>query len=565
MLRHVLVWPLIIILYAQISAQTIVLDDTFEDWQNSVARYTDPRGDSRPGGIDFSDIRISNDQDRIFIYFNTNQEINLQSNNNITLYLDLDDNVNTGFRVGGVGADLVYEFGRRRGSFHTSSFQYTIGHNQIGLVTSPTVTSDKFELCISKHIQFSHLNFTVEDKIRLILLDNSINGDRAPDNEGGYLYNVKSDSNFEPFNLTLHKEDNEAIRVVAYNVLRDNFHDAFLFPVFNRIFNALQPDIIGFSEIYNHSSGQSAAIIERILPSPTGQNWYHRGVSPDIQIVSRYPILRSQAIDGNGAFLLDIGANKTLLVLVTHLPCCENDQGRQRESDNIMAFLRSVRFGISSLNVAPGTPYIIMGDKNFVGDSRQLKTLLTGDISDNTTFGIDFNPDWDNTDLRDVAPLTTGLPMTFTWPGASSSFSPGRLDYIIYTDSELALRNSFALWTKGLSDNQLIEFNLNKEDINLASDHLPIVADFILGREVSNTTENIKNPFPFGLRREGQQLIINTKNKGYFRIIDVTGKTLMEKYNSAGIDEIIFQLEFSGIYILQNYYEGKVYSLKFWN
>jgi endonuclease/exonuclease/phosphatase family metal-dependent hydrolase len=541
-----------------------VLDDSFDDWQNSVSIFSDSGEDALPGNINFTDIRISDDKDRLYIYFNTNKELNIQSDNNLTLYLDIDSDSNTGIRTGGIGADLIYEFGRRRGTFFAGPFQYSLSHRQIGLVTSPTVTSQEFELCLSRTFQFGNVGYNLNSRIRMVLADNFPNGDRAPDNDGYYEYIMRSFQDSVVRNVSISREDNETVRVLSYNVLRDNFHDASLFDVYSRILKAIQPDIIGFSEIYNHSSGQSASVVERILPSPPGQTWYHSGAGPDIHLVSRYPVLRSQAIDGNGAFLLDMGAGKTLLIIVTHLPCCENDEGRQRESDNIMAFLRNVRFGISPFNVSQGTPIIIMGDKNFVGDSRQLRTLLTGDIADNTRYGIDFRPDWDNTDLADAKPATTGLPMTFTWPGTQSSFGPGRLDYIIYSDSELSLKKSFSLWTQGLTDNELSQYNLRRDDVNIASDHLPIVGDFSLGRQVSVLSDENKDTFPFHVKREGQQWVIFTKNKGFVRITDITGKTWLEQLNSNESNEISFFPPVHGIYIVQYYVNERMYSLKIW-
>lgn len=545
--------------------QQIILDDNFSDWAQDVSVYSDPRGDGINRGIDFTDIRITNDQDRIFIYFDTQQEINIQSNNNIILYVDLDNNSNTGLNINGLGADLVYELGRRRGSFYSGNFQFNIRHENVGLVTSPTVTSDRFEMCISRKINFGTVEFNANNQIRVLLVDNSTNGDRAPDFSGGYVYNINDKVIFDDSIETFSKSSDEHIRLLAYNVLRDNIHDPSLFSVYDRILKAIKPDILGFSEIYNHSSAQSAAVVEQILPSTSSQRWYHSSVSPDIHLVSRYPILRTQRIDGNGAFLLDLGGGQNLLVIVTHLPCCENDIGRQQEVDNIMSFLRSVRFGISSFNVTIRTPYVIMGDKNFVGGASQLKTLLTGDIFNNSTYGIDFKPDWDNSDLEDALPLTTGLPMTFTWPGLGSSFSAGRLDFLIYTGSELTLKNSFALYSKGLSNPMLNKLGLNRDDIERASDHLPIVGDFVLGREVSTSEDNKSNEMPFNLRREGQQLIVNSPKSGVFRIADILGRTIFEKYNDLPTQDLYLDINVQGIYILQFYTEGQLYAVKFWN
>ena len=63
---------------------------------------------------------------------------------------------------------------------------------------------------------------------------------------------------------------------------------------------------------------------------------------------------------------------------------------------------------------------------------EQLETLITGNIFDEFSFGSDFTPDWDGNNLLDSQPYVPGLPMSYTWYSEFSSFSPGKLDYIVY-------------------------------------------------------------------------------------------------------------------------------------
>ena len=89
-------------------------------------------------------------------------------------------------------------------------------------------------------------------------------------------------------------------------------------------------------------------------------------------------------------------------------------------------------------------PLFIVGDFNFVGTVQNIKTILTGDIVDNDEYGSDFTPDWDGTSLADAAPYVTGFPANYTWSQSRSSYNTGRLDFIIYSDSEVKVFNSFA-------------------------------------------------------------------------------------------------------------------------
>ena len=117
---------------------------------------------------------------------------------------------------------------------------------------------------------------------------------------------------------------------------------------------------------------------------------------------------------------------------------------------------------------------------NLVGYRRQLDTLLEGRITDEETFGASHRADWDESPLRDVMPYHTTGREAYTWRDDSSSFAPGRLDYIVYSDSVLDLGNHFILWTPDLTPDELRAAGLEAMDTLVASDHLPLVADFIL-------------------------------------------------------------------------------------
>jgi endonuclease/exonuclease/phosphatase family metal-dependent hydrolase len=215
------------------------------------------------------------------------------------------------------------------------------------------------------------------------------------------------------------------------------------------------------------------------LPSGAGEAW-HAAKEFDNIVVSRFPVDGTWAIDGNLAVRLDSDAalGNDILLVCAHLPCCTNDSGRQDESDAIMEFFRDAMTAGGQVDVPNGTIFMIMGDLNLVGESRQLMTLLTGDILDNGSYGPDFNPDWDGTGLADVISRQTEMRFAYTWRNDNSSFAPGRLDFIIYTDSEADLANQFIVYTPEMSGAQLAQHGLQSGDVPTVSDHLPHVADF---------------------------------------------------------------------------------------
>ena len=237
---------------------------------------------------------------------------------------------------------------------------------------------------------------------------------------------------------------------------------------------------------------------------------YAARINPDIILVSRFPILNSVAIQDNGAFLVDLSDRGLgqMLFIVVHLPCCQNDAGRNFEIDGLLAFLRAAMQNQGAMPLAPATPIVILGDFNLVGQASQLQRLLQGDIQDEAQFGPDFWPDWDRTALTDLQPRHAVLPFTYTWISPSSSYGPGRLDFILYSNSVLKTQNAFALSTQELPADTLGAFGLQREDSFVASDHLPLVADF----QINTAMTGIKQAFADSPAKTSLALLQNYPN-----------------------------------------------------
>ncbi len=270
---------------------------------------------------------------------------------------------------------------------------------------------------------------------------------------------------------SLKRGDSSHLRLVTYNVL---FDGCFERPApFRRILRAIDPDVLSLQEIYTHSLEETRALIASILP---GAAWHTAG-SGQGPIVSRYPIKDSGPMGGagRGSWALIEAPAGEFLVINPHPPCCEDDAGRRREFDAIAAWVRDAR---ASGRLTHGTPIVIAGDMNLVGESRQLATLLSGEISDAATYGPSAAPDGDGTALADAMPYHLTGREAYTWRGDEGAFAPGRLDYVVYSDSVLRLAHSFVLWTPDLPDDYLAAAGLQRDDTAVASDHLPVVADF---------------------------------------------------------------------------------------
>ncbi len=542
-----------------LSAQQIFLDEDFSDWSDIEALYTDSGNDNQ--GIDFGVLKVTNDDRFIYFYLEVGEEINLQDLNGITLYIDTDNDSETGVPDFGIGYDFEFTFGEREGTFHGAQTS-SINAYEIGLVSSPTVTSTVFELKLNLDAEIDGQPLFTSQTIQLVFKSEGTGGDSLPESNELLSYNFSQEA-FDPLPFQLHKKSDSDIRILSYNVLRDNLFNSEAENHFRRIFQAIQPDIIGLSEVYDNSGTQAAALIETFLPSGEGEQWFSGDTGNDNLMVSRYPILEQTSIDGNAAFLLDLG-DRNLFTIVAHPPCCANNEGRQQEFDAMMGFLRDSQNG-QEFDIQANTPIIIMGDMNLVGFAQQQVTLLTGDIDNEQQYGADFNPDWDGTDLEDAMPANPGLPTTFTWYDEGSSFSAGRLDYIVYSGSVLEMVNSFSLHTPDLDTDTLTAYGLEAEDTIEASDHLPLVADFRLPELTSNET-NLDSPRGMNLQQNYPNPFNPSTNITYeladaasitLTVLDSTGRkvaTLLEnKMHSAGSHEINFDAEnlASGVYIYQ--------------
>ena len=142
-----------------------------------------------------------------------------------------------------------------------------------------------------------------------------------------------------------------------------------------------------------------------------------------------------------------------------------------------------------SNNALKGTSVVILGDMNVVPDAsmQPFKTLLSGNIIDEDTFGSDFRIDWDGTDMTDARPSHNALDREYyRWRNDSMQFEPSALDRIIFTDSVMSVRRRFVLNTMTMSADDLATLGLQQSDVLYGGDpnyydHLPLVADLVIG------------------------------------------------------------------------------------
>lgn len=465
---------LVLLQFSVFSQKAIYIDGQFEDWDDIEPVYVDNTGDGQANGIDIKRIWAHNDEFYVYLRFELTKEINLQEDNDLALYIDYDDNINTGFKINGIGAELRYFFGERFGVLQEGNNTEFVNFHPLGMLATPTVSSTEFEVSFFRNITVDGVHLSAGTSISLRLEDNSFNGDEAPNELNGIEYVLDNVNQYSIPETSLEKPGNTDFRFMTYNVENDQLFDPSRKATFERIFKAMNPDLIALQEVRSFNSQETKDLIDEFLP---GHTWYHKKHGFDIVTISKYPILYSESVDGNAAFFLDVDGQEVLLINC-HLPCCDNNTDRQVEVDIIMEYIRDLKNNKGSYNILEGTPIIIAGDMNFVGDAHQPYTFATGDILYNGSYGPDFAPDWDDSDLNEVNAFATNSIGNFTWLKTNSDFNPSKLDWVFYTDSKLAVENTYALYTRGLNPVVLSDNNLQSDDVIAASDHLPVIVDF---------------------------------------------------------------------------------------
>jgi endonuclease/exonuclease/phosphatase family metal-dependent hydrolase len=307
-----------------------------------------------------------------------------------------------------------------------------------------------------------------------------------------------------PTGLFIDRPEPGDLRVMSYNIHWDDIFpdvNADCAEKFQRVVKALAPDVLALQEIGDrHRTPQKdgadvKALMDAIDPRPGGETWHvfkgHSNV-----IVSRYPLSHTSDHTVPGAYrdpacaLVDLPDERfafDLYVLNNHFKCCsrQGDQKkRQAQADALVNWIRDARTPGGEIDLLEGTPIILVGDFNLVEGLEPLNTILSGDISDKKTYGPDFVPDWDDSELTAAHPLHNLIgPDDYTWRDDGSDYQPTRMDWVIYTDSLLDVAQAFILNTTTLSKEELAQGRLEPYDVTLDMtgvhfDHLPVVVDF---------------------------------------------------------------------------------------
>lgn len=498
---------------------SIRTDGSFDDWSGVPAIVTDPFGDAPRGSpVDLGAVSVRDDSRFVHLLIDLGDTVTVQGMpGTVEIVLDADGDVRTGGSYGGVdGADMVVALSRQRepmadrhgagvgvrriGEGGPGEIE---GAGAVGLIVSPTHSSDRFEVRLERGAVAAGAGEVVAGRLRYVRAGVVV--DETP----VFRHAMANAPGADPPLLGADAVGRAAgvVRVVTWNVSDGNFRDR---PeAFGRVLAALAPDVVLLDEVYadvtmadlarfgegiggeggtawdwwlaEGGGRQRTAVgagglelrgeaeLARVDHEPGALERWLREVgdepeSPRMPPPSR--LARAEAEGGlsaTGAWVAVDG--RDILFVPVDLQSAGYDGSPRDRLRELQA--RALNRALAALLAdRPDAGLVIGGDLNLVGSARPLAAIRSG----LGTAGVELavaRP----ARLRDRS-LATWRP---TW--REDPFSPGRLDYVLYRESVLEVARAFVFDAADLSPEALGGLGLRGSD-TLVSDHLPLVVDF---------------------------------------------------------------------------------------
>jgi len=432
-----------------------------------------------------ADAACAADADYIYVRFTVKDaEFTLQrAPAPVVVYLDLDRDIASGVQADAPspdarGADLVIEFSPRSGgpspgqgvavyAVDSDGVRRVVRHADVDLSFSPTYSAEWYELRIGRRVPqrgvlADLLSRASEVRGTVAMFDDAGGQPLVCD---GFVATLPPAAEESPSDADLPARIPGTLRVVSWNVLKSAPADR---PdSFSRVLKAIDPDVVLLQE---WSKGDASAIQAWFTAFvPSGSGWQAvKSADGDVAIVSKYPL---SAVGGGASIASDdrpvrfvaavtVSPIGDVLLGSAHLKCC-GGKGTPEDARR----LEEARAIARSLSTAAPLPRVRVmgGDLNLVGTRPPLDAFRAG-------------LDADGSDLEVAAPVVLGDSTMYTWTDPASEFTPGRLDYLVWSDSSATISRQFVLNTAILSDRSLARAGIRRGD-SAVSDHLPVVID----------------------------------------------------------------------------------------
>jgi endonuclease/exonuclease/phosphatase family metal-dependent hydrolase len=475
------------------AAPPIVVDGVFDDWRE-VSPAVDDSGDAAEAEIDLGVIAVQLDREHVYFMVEFQHERNVQAlDGSLQILMDADGKPDTGEKRHNLpGVDLVVGFTPRTPTpspgvgiafltLSASDPRRHPHHSDIGFALAPTFATRRIECRIDRSpaapldpVLFQGASFSM----KWVVTDPA---GRMTDETEVIRYPLPSAppmAAISPKPMRIPSKPAAAMRVMSWNV---RFGAILTQPEQSaRILRALDPDILLLQEM---TEDNSAAALEAFLNSSAprrGTAWQvvfgEGGGRLRCAIASRFPVKPVAALasvpypDWPEGQTRTVGGtvtagNKRVLVAPIHLRCCGRTGSPEDKTRHLQAKLlnQAIREAIAD---EPFDAVVIGGDLNLVGSYAPIERLGVG-------------LDLDQTDLGILDPYCLNHRNNATWADSRSPFAPGRLDYLLVSDSSVRQAQSFVFNSADLPKRELSRHQLAASDSSEVSDHFPIVADLI--------------------------------------------------------------------------------------
>lgn len=415
----------------------------------------------------------------------------------VTLFLDTDANASTGRRftqadIKDIGADLEIVFSPKETSgkgaaafvLDSSGARTRVKPSDLDLVFAPTYASQWYEGRLSRHLSdvpgLPAAGLKTEGAFAGFVTFGEASGKLASysDPSRGTLVPVSAGRPLAT--LALPTKPANAIRVVSWNV--ENTSPVKHPNAFRNVLQLLDPDVVLVQEWDEGNAEAVKGWFTAMVPFSGEWNVVKapgdKSNGGGVAIISKHATtlvdlgrLMTEADRTNPSRPIRfIGAtitapHGTMLVGTTHLKSGgskDSSEDRRRVAE---ARAINSAFAAASKAIPQDAIRLISGDMNLVGSRPPLDILRAG-------------LDADASELDVVQAWPLGDDAMYTWSDDSTPFTPGRLDYVVYSDSNSKHTNAFVFNTRRLSDESLARMGMARDDSS-CSDHMPVVVDFL--------------------------------------------------------------------------------------
>ncbi len=429
----------------RLSASVMRIDGAFQDWKDVRVCARDPKGDAK-GAFDITTVCAASQGSMLYLRFDTTNLLNIQNGpeaeGTLLVTISLPDS-----------RQLVLDMRGRR-AFLNDGAKERIAWTHLKYVIGPTYAQNEFEM------QIDLARFDIDRGDSVSIQFGGSDQLRAP------VRFTFSQSSQTPKRRSHRREPGTDMRIVSFNTYFEGLSDPDRAGAMGRLLNSVDGDIYCFQEEWKtEGHGQ---ILEHLMPPEDKGRWHIHKVHGNV-IASKYRLnILPSKNDRYAAALVRLAENN-LLIINVHLKAMgyidsSEDRLRIRQASDIVATIEEVCSGQYFEDDARGRKpaVVIVGDFNLVGSRAPLDLIL-----EEKTCGL---KDW-------LIPNLIGESVV-TWRGGSrASFSPGKLDYVIYSAKTLAGKNGFILDSEFLNQTECRQLKLDAADSKL-SDHLLMTIDF---------------------------------------------------------------------------------------